>query len=171
MVAMKFMKERAQFLREVRVRAQGNFSEVHVMGGIRVHDCDEDPDFRDEAVAKGFVDFPYCFVMHVGERNLGDVMVKEHLAGRDWGQIRMITWQIASAVGHMHHNGFIHGDLKRKLESRYSNMQTRKCAISFSLYEIYPPCFFSPTHYPPTFSFAFCSSLLLIFFTICGILA
>lgn len=114
MVAMKFMKERAQFLREVRVRAMGNFSEVHVMGGIRVHDCDEDPDFRDEAVSKGFVDFPYCFVMHVGERNLGDVMVKEHLAGRDWGQIRMITWQIASAVGHMHHNGFIHGDLKRK---------------------------------------------------------
>lgn len=113
MVAMKFMKERAQFLREVRVRALGNFSEVHVMGGIRVHDCDEDPDFRDEAVAKGFVDFPYCFVMHVGERNLGDVMVKEHLAGRDWDQIRMITCQIASAVGHMHFNGFIHGDLKR----------------------------------------------------------
>ena len=52
--------------------------------------------------------------MHVGERNLGDVMVKEHIAGRDWGQIRTITWQIASAVGHMHHNGFIHGDLKRK---------------------------------------------------------
>ena len=131
MVAMKFMKERAQFLREVRVRALGNFSEVHVMGGIRVHDCDEDPDFRDEAVAKGFVDFPYCFVMHVGERNLGDVMVKEHLAGRDWDQIRMITCQIASAVGHMHFNGFIHGDLKRKCLSHSINISA-SCHVAES---------------------------------------
>jgi serine/threonine protein kinase len=116
MVAMKFMRQRTQFLREVRVRVLGNFSEEHVMGSVRVHDCDEDPDFKDEAITKGFERFPYCFVMHVGDRNLGDVMIKEHIAGRDWSQITMITTQIAAAVGHMHQNGFIHGDLKRKNE-------------------------------------------------------
>jgi serine/threonine protein kinase len=119
MVAMKFMSQRSHFLREVRVRVMGNFSEEHVLGSLQVHDGDEDPDFKDEAIAKGFENFPYCFVMHVGGRTLGDVIMKEHIAGRDWSQIGIITAQIAAAVGHMHQKGFIHGDLKRKTEFLY----------------------------------------------------
>eukprot|EP00596_Hydrurales_sp_CCMP1899_P005046 CAMPEP_0119046350 /NCGR_PEP_ID=MMETSP1177-20130426/46018_1 /TAXON_ID=2985 /ORGANISM="Ochromonas sp, Strain CCMP1899" /LENGTH=736 /DNA_ID=CAMNT_0007019377 /DNA_START=1046 /DNA_END=3253 /DNA_ORIENTATION=+ len=111
-VAMKFMKHRNHFLREITVRTAGNFDEEYVLGALRVHDPDEDTSFYDEAVAKGFGAFPYCLVMHMGERNLADMMVKEHVAGRDWGSIRVIAQQIAEAVGHMHENGFVHGDLK-----------------------------------------------------------
>eukprot|EP01041_Mallomonas_annulata_P018240 gene18240-biopygen11223 len=36
------------------------------------------------------------------ERNLGTVLAHEHIAGRDWTQLRVITRQIVEATGHMH---------------------------------------------------------------------
>jgi serine/threonine protein kinase len=113
-VALKFMRHRDQFLREINVRGVCGFDEKYVIGAIRVHDSAEDADFHEEVVAKGFQNFPYCFVMQVGERNLTDIMIKEHIAGRDWNQVISLVSQIASAVGHMHEKGFVHGDLKRK---------------------------------------------------------
>jgi hypothetical protein len=53
--------------------------------------------------------------MPVGERNLTDIMVKEHIAGRDWAEIKVMMTQIGQAVAHMHDNGFIHGDLKVRI--------------------------------------------------------
>jgi hypothetical protein len=37
---------------------------------------DEDTSFYDEAQSKGFQDFRYCLVMHMGERNLADIITK-----------------------------------------------------------------------------------------------
>ena len=90
----------------------GGFNDEFVINTLRVHDSDKDDAFREEAVSKGMAHFPYCLVMPVGERNLADVMVKEHIAGRDWAEIKVMMTQIACAVGHMHEKGFIHGDLK-----------------------------------------------------------
>jgi hypothetical protein len=35
---MKFMKSRKHFLREIKIRSEGNFSEEFVVGALRVHD-------------------------------------------------------------------------------------------------------------------------------------
>ena len=75
----------------------------------------KDPTFREETISKGIEFFPYCLVMPVGERNLTDIMVKEHIAGRDWAEIKVMMTQIGQAVAHMHDNGFIHGDLKVRI--------------------------------------------------------
>ena len=112
MVALKFMRHRDHFLRETEVRSAGGFNDEFVINAIRVHDSDKDPRFREEIYAKGVTQFPYCLVMPVGERNLGDVMVKEHIAGRDWAEIKVMMTQIGACVAHMHEKGFIHGDLK-----------------------------------------------------------
>ena len=112
MVALKFLRYKDHFLRETSVRTSGNFNDEFVINTVRVHDSDADLVFREETISKGLSFFPYCLVMPVGERNLADVMVKEHIAGRDWAEIKVMMTQIACAVGHMHDKGFIHGDLK-----------------------------------------------------------
>jgi hypothetical protein len=112
-VALKFMKHRDQFLREIEVRQLGGFSDEFVMGIIRSHDGDADAAFMAELRRKGYQGTPYCIVMDAGSRSLSDVIVKEHLAG-DWDKIRALCAHIARAVGHMHSKGYIHGDLKRE---------------------------------------------------------
>ena len=99
MVALKFLRHRDHFLREVEVRSAGGFNDEFVINTLRIHDSDEDPVFREETISKGIVKFPYCLVMTVGERNLADVMVKEHIAGRDWAEIKVMMTQIACAAG------------------------------------------------------------------------
>ena len=99
MVALKFLRHRDHFLREVEVRSAGNFNDEFVINTLRFHDSDDDYAFREETISKGIVMFPYCLVMPVGERNLADVMVKEHIAGRDWAEIKVMMTQIACAVG------------------------------------------------------------------------
>ncbi len=112
-VALKFMKHRDQFLREMEVRRLGGFSDDFVMGILRSHDGDADPAFMAELRRKGYERTPYCIVMDAGSRSLADVIVKEHLVG-DWDKIRALCAHIARAVGHMHSKGYIHGDLKRE---------------------------------------------------------
>ena len=99
MVALKFLRHRDHFDRECTARSAGNFNDEFVINTIRLHDSDADPFFREEILAKGITFFPYCLVMPVGERNLADVMVKEHIAGRDWAEIKVMMTQIACAVG------------------------------------------------------------------------
>jgi hypothetical protein len=112
-VALKFMKHRDQFLREIEVRRLGAFSDQFVVGIVRSHDGDADPAFLAELRRKGLDGTPYCVVMDAGSRSLADVIVKEHLAG-DWDKIRALCAHITRAVGHMHSKGYIHGDLKRE---------------------------------------------------------
>jgi serine/threonine protein kinase len=112
-VALKLMKLRENFDREIASRKDGKFSEDFIVGILRDHDADIDESYRDEVVQKGFELGRYCIVMDAGERNLSDIMEKERIAGVNWELIRVIAQQVIQAVGHMHDNGFIHGDLKR----------------------------------------------------------
>ena len=112
-VALKLMRHREQFMREIEVRQQGGFSDQFVVGILRSHDGETDEAFMDELRRKGLGETPYCIVMDAGSRSLADIIAKERLAG-DWDKIRALCVHVARAVGHMHSKGFIHGDLKRE---------------------------------------------------------
>ena len=109
-VALKFIRFKEHFLREITVRENGNFDEAYVVRCVRSYDGDKDESFRLEALSKGF--YPYCIVMPAAERTLRSVLFHEHIAGREWDMLRLIAKQLLVALGHMHDKGFIHGDLK-----------------------------------------------------------
>ena len=113
-VALKFICNRDHFEREVLVRLNCQFDDKYVISTVRLHDGDGDQDkmFGDEAERKGF--YRYCLVMPAAERNLGTVIIHEHIAGRDWNKLMFISRQLIEAVEHVHMKGYIHGDLKRK---------------------------------------------------------
>jgi serine/threonine protein kinase len=118
-VALKFMKRKSQFEREIGSRSEGFFDEAYVVNIIRVYGAmnddydDGDMELRNERARKGLSSYPYCIVMQAGDRSLADILSKEHLK-RDWDRIRSISLSIARCVAHVHSKGFIHGDLKRK---------------------------------------------------------
>jgi serine/threonine protein kinase len=117
-VALKFMRFREHFQREIYVRNRGGLDNKFVVGILRYHDPDDDEAFRQETTTKDFADTPYCIVMEMGDRNLYDMLSKENIAGRDWYTIRAIAGQICKCIAHMHNKGFIHGDLKRKCRTK-----------------------------------------------------
>ena len=63
MVALKFLRHRDHFDREITARSTGNFNDEFVINTLRLHDSDDDPSFREEILAKGITFFPYCLVM------------------------------------------------------------------------------------------------------------
>jgi hypothetical protein len=112
-VALKFMRQKEQFDREVQVRTSAAFDDAFVITIGRA--IDGDVEETREFEAKGFSAYPYLIVMPAGDRSLADVVAKENIAGQDYDQIRMAMLQISQAVGHLHAKGYLHGDLKRKL--------------------------------------------------------
>ena len=54
----------------------------------------------------------YCLVMPRAERNLLGAIMAENIAGRDFMTVRKIAFDVAKALGHMHEQGFVHGDIK-----------------------------------------------------------
>ena len=112
-VALKFMRNRDQFVRETRVRASGMFSDEFVLNIIRSHDGDEEESYLEEVQRKGLRMFNYCLVMDAGDVNLCEILNRDHAGNNmDWETIRQQVVQIARAVEHVHAAGFIHGDLK-----------------------------------------------------------
>eukprot|EP01041_Mallomonas_annulata_P015054 gene15054-biopygen7915 len=94
-VALKFMQHKDQFQREVESREQANFDNEFVISTLHCYDAEIDEVYKVEAAKKGF--HPFCVVMPAAERNLGTVLAHEHIAGRDWPQLRVITQQIVEA--------------------------------------------------------------------------
>jgi hypothetical protein len=94
-IALKFMRNRGEFCREVAVRDGGCFDDKYVIDILRVHDSEDDPLFAKEVERKGFWESPYLVVMEAAERNLQDIMSKEHFAGRDYETIRLLFSQVA----------------------------------------------------------------------------
>lgn len=78
-VALKFMKHRDQFAREVEVRTKGQLDGAYVVSVLRCHDPDADVDYAVEVQRKGLSKYPYLVVMDAGERNLADVLNKVHI--------------------------------------------------------------------------------------------
>eukprot|EP01042_Synura_sphagnicola_P036346 gene36346-biopygen3088 len=115
-VAMKFMKNRDQFDREVSVRANCKFDSRYVLDCLRSYDGDsqdaENVAFRKDAILKGYEEYPYCVVMEAGTMSLKHLIDKQNIAGQDWDAIRNLTKQVAKAVQHVHDRGIIHGDIK-----------------------------------------------------------
>eukprot|EP01036_Dinobryon_divergens_P061932 gene61932-biopygen33756 len=99
-VALKFMQHKDQFLREVESREKAEFDNEYVISTLCSYNAETDEVYKEEAEKKGF--YPFCVVMPAAERNLGTVLAHEHIAGRDWPQLRVITQQIVEAAGHMH---------------------------------------------------------------------
>jgi hypothetical protein len=116
-VALKFMRNRDEYKREIDIRSLSRFEDDYVIGILRVHDGEESQGFREEVRKKGFDKYPRCIVMEAGERNLFDIISKENFAGADWDEIRLMTSQIVKALDHMHSKEAMHGDLKRKLKN------------------------------------------------------
>ena len=113
-VALKFICNRDHFEREIAVRNNCQFNSKYVISTLRLHDGDNEKDkmFGEEAERKGY--YRYCLVMPAAERNLGNVLVHEHIAGRDWDMLKLISKQLIEALNHVHEKGYIHGDVKRK---------------------------------------------------------
>ena len=109
-VALKFICHKCHYLRELSVRKFSTLSDKYVINTILSFDGDEDKKFLEETQKRGL--FPYCVVMPAAERNLSAVLAHEHIAGRDWDKIRLISKQLVAAVGHLHEQGLVHGDIK-----------------------------------------------------------
>ena len=121
-VALKFICNRDHFEREIIVRLNCQFDDKYVISTVRLHDGDGDKDnvFGDEAERKGY--YRYCLVMPAAERNLGTVIIHEHIAGRDWNKLMFMSQQLIKALEHVHRKGYIHGDLKRKKFHKFNNI-------------------------------------------------
>ena len=113
-IALKFICNRDHFERERAVRHNCLFDDKYVISTLRFHNGDDEQErmFGDEAATKGY--YRYCLVMPAAERNLGNVIVHEHIAGRDWDMLRLISKQLIEALNYVHEKGYIHGDVKRK---------------------------------------------------------
>jgi hypothetical protein len=124
-VALKFMKNRVHFDREVHIRANYSVDDTYVIPLLRNHDGDADPKFHEELIRYHhqqdhykYIDYPYVLVMAAAERPLVDAMLHEDFCGgRDWDQIREIAQQLCEDVKHLHDRGLIHGDIRRELLS------------------------------------------------------
>ena len=77
-VALKFMSHRAQYLNEILSRARGSFSNEFVISVIRSYDGESENEddvlFRQDAIFKGYSEYPYCVVMDVADHNLKKVI-------------------------------------------------------------------------------------------------
>ena len=113
-VAMKLMKNLDQFTREITVRKEAHLSTQFTINVLRTHDVRTDDLYGEEINRRGFSEYPYCIVMPYADRDLNRIITNEHIAGKDWSQVKSMTIEIASALQHMHANGVIHGDVKSK---------------------------------------------------------
>ena len=116
-VALKFMKNRDQFLAEIETRSSADFSSEFVLMILASFDGDaiEDPQeqlFRASAVKKGYSDYPYCLVMDVADTNLQSYILKQNIAGNDWDEIKRITKSLCYCLRHVHDKFIMHGDIK-----------------------------------------------------------
>jgi len=134
-VVLKFMKFKDQFNREMQTRAKGEFDEKFVLPVMRGYDDEsseeDDVRFFDDAVAKGFVEYPYCIVMEAAACSLKHAIDQQLIAAKDWEQIRQMARQLVTCLQHIHEKGFIHGDLKRKFSAV---IRLTCCTLTLSLY-------------------------------------
>ena len=113
-VALKLMKNFDQYTREVTVRKEAKLSTEFTINILRTHDIRVDDKYAEEINRRGWDEYLYCIVMPCADRDLNRIITNEHIAGKEWGQVKAIAIEIARALQHLHSNGVIHGDVKSK---------------------------------------------------------
>ena len=116
-VILKFMKLKDHFQREVSCRDFLD-SDKYIVPLECAYDGDsvseESTRFFEDSYKKGYRDYDYCIVIGAANTTLKRVMEKHTVAGRDWEMIRQTIRQLTSCLAHLHSNGIVHGDIKRK---------------------------------------------------------
>jgi len=140
-VALKFMENRDQYLREVETRRRCGFDDRYVLATICSFDGDaedvENISFRTDSIAKGYLKYPYCVVMEAGTMSLKQVVDKQHVAGEDWDTIRAMAKQITHALRHIHERGIIHSDVKGTVGRKEENNSLVIILHSFMHFPLY----------------------------------
>jgi hypothetical protein len=120
-VALKFMKNKEQFDRELTSRKELSDDDItsrSVVGVIRGHSADNEAAFVNstkEYRQGDFAEFKFLLVMPLGDRNLLDAINAEHFAGEDMDQVRSIMKKLGEALLFMEENQLVHGDFKPKV--------------------------------------------------------
>ena len=123
-VALKLMRMKAQFLRELSARDKG-FSHEYVMNVLQTHpqvgtstmdnwkddvnDVEADPTGQ---LTKVNAEKLFLLVMPLADRNLFVALKQERWAGRNMEEVRHVFVQLVHCVEHMHEKGVLHADLK-----------------------------------------------------------
>ncbi len=113
-VALKLTKNIDQYKREILVRKVSQLSKEFVIAVLRSHDVKTSEKYHEDIKRYGWDDFFYCIAMPCADKDLNRIITNEHIAGKDWAQIRNIANQVALALQHLHHSGVLHGDVKSK---------------------------------------------------------
>jgi len=111
-VALKFMKVKQQFLRELAARSVSELDGDYVLDILLSFDGDAlGLDYQKNLDRTGLSDYRYCLVLPA-DRSLKEIIDKERIAGRDMEAVRNISAQMARALDHLHCRMRIHGDIK-----------------------------------------------------------
>ena len=111
-VALKMMKNKEEFHKEVSTRLNCTLSGMFVVQIVNSFDGDAEAGVAAELDQKGFGNYKYCIVMQAAERSLERILAQENIAGKNWPQIKYIFTQIVNCVSHMHSHNLLHADLK-----------------------------------------------------------
>ena len=115
-VAMKFMKNKDQFITETLHRRAKQLDSKFVIEMMMSYDADNSAVYRKEIVSRGYADYPYLVVMEAADRNLQSILKHERLKEKP-ELLRGIFISIVRCVMYLHSKGLIHGDIKRKCEA------------------------------------------------------
>ena len=122
-VALKLMRHRDQFKRELNSRESG-FNPDYVMDVLRTHSSEEQsngwPEVAPDIVAdpisgtlnKADAEKFFLLVMPLADRNLFVALKQERWAGKDMAEVRHVFIQLVKCVDHMHEKGALHADIK-----------------------------------------------------------
>jgi serine/threonine protein kinase len=110
-VALKFMRNKDQFERELTVRE--GLDKQFVIGIIGSYNSNSDMGFAEaiESFGNGiYADYQYCIVLPRATRGLHEVITHDHIAGVPGRilDVKAIVSQIAKALQHFHEKGIIH---------------------------------------------------------------
>ena len=127
-VALKLMKNKAQFRRELSARDK-DFAQEYVMDVLKTYPEEGSAEF-DRAMAdttndnvevdldatgklnKTNAEKLFLLVMPLADRNLFVALKQERWAGKNMEEVRHVFKQLVHCVEHMHERGVLHADLK-----------------------------------------------------------
>ena len=123
-VALKLMRVKAQFLRELSARDKG-FNHEYVMNVLQTQpevDSSTFDNWPDEVMdveadatgqlTKTNAEKLFLLVMPLADRNLFVALKQERWAGKNMEEVRHVFVQLVHCVEHMHEKGVLHADLK-----------------------------------------------------------